>query len=84
MKKIIFALVAVLALTSCENLTTRKYGNDMIIEVPGGYKVTNAGWDNSVLYYMTEPMDSDYTPKTKVMYSKSTFASGSVKFIESK
>lgn len=88
MKKILFLLsmVMLLTLTSCTgNMRARAFGGTQIIDVPAGYKVVEATWkDESELWYLMEPMDSDYTPKTKIFQESSSFGmiEGTVKFVE--
>lgn len=45
-----------------------------------------ATWKETDLFYLTEPMDSDYTPKTKLFKEDSSFGvlETEVKFIETK
>ena len=79
MKKILFVLFAVATLSSCEQYITRQYGGNTTIKLEKGEKLIEATWKGEGdLWYLVEPMDSDYTPKTKV------FKEGSVTFIESK
>ena len=87
MKKILFVLFAVTALTSCEQYFTRQYGGNTTIKLEKGEKLIEATWKGEGdLWYLVEPMDSDYTPKTKVFKESSMFGvmEGSVTFIESK
>ena len=37
----------------------------MTIELPVGEKLVMATWKDIGLFYLTEPMDSDYIPKVK-------------------
>ena len=87
MKKILFVLLAVATLTSCEQYITRQYGGNTTIKLEKGEKLIEATWKgDGDLWYLVEPMDSDYTPKTKVFKESSLFGvmEGSVTFIESK
>lgn len=43
----------------------------MTIDLPKGEKLLMVTWVNSNLFYLTEPMDSVYTPKTKTFKEKS-------------
>lgn len=49
-------------------------------------KLVEATWKDSDLWYLVEPMDSDYVPKTKIFKENSMIGimEGEVKFIESK
>lgn len=87
MKKILFILFAVAALSSCEQYITRQYGGNTTIKLEKGEKLIETTWKgDGDLWYLVEPMDSDYTPKTKVFKESSLYGvmEGSVTFIESK
>lgn len=73
MKKFLICLIALCAicLVSCENYTTRVLGGSMTINVEPGYKVTNATFKETEIWYFVEPMDSDYVPKQKKFIEKS-------------
>lgn len=72
MKKFLICLVALVAV-SCENYTTRVLGGSMTINVEPGYKVTNATFKETEIWYFVEPMDSDYVPKQKKFIEKSMY-----------
>lgn len=92
MKKIfstLFILSAlVISLCSCTgNTRARIYGGTQTIDVPAGFKVTEATWkDGSELWYLMEPMEEGYVPKTKVFQESSSYGiiEGTVKFVESR
>lgn len=89
MKKILFVLIACvcMSLTSCDQLISRKFGGNTTIKLEKGEKLIEATWKGEGdLWYLVEPMDSDYTPKTKVFKESSLYGvmEGSVTFIESK
>lgn len=87
MKRFLFGALIILcaALSSCtQNARVKNFGGDAVIQVPVGMKVVNAGWSNSSLYYLVEPTEENYVPKTKTLYSRSNFGIGSIVFIESK
>ena len=87
---LIIANILLLAfLCSCtDNTRSRIWGGKMTIELPKGQKLVEATWkgDGNSLWYLTEPMNADYTPKTKVFQEDSRFGvlEGSVVFVESK
>ena len=88
-KLLSIALVAVLLSTlfSCtENSRARHFGGTMTIDLPKGEKLLMATWKDANLFYLTEPMDSVYTPKTKTFKEKSSFSimEATVIFKESK
>ena len=87
MKKLIVILLTISMLTSCDQYFTRKFGGNTTITLEKGEKLIEATWkDGGDLWYLVEPMDSDYTPKTKVFKESSLFGvmEGSVTFVETK
>lgn len=91
-KRFRLAVIAVTFLTACmffactENERARNYGGEQTVKLPKGEKLIEATWKESNLWYLTEPMDSDYVPKTKVLKESSDFGvwNGKIIFIESK
>lgn len=85
MKKILICLAA-LAAVSCENYTTRVLGGSMTIDVEPGYKVTNATFKETEVWYFVEPMDSTYVPKQKKFVEKSMYGAleGTIIFNETR
>lgn len=62
-------------LFSCtENSRARQFGGTMIVDLPKGEKLLMVTWKEDNLFYLTEPMDSVYTPKTKTFKEKSSFS----------
>lgn len=87
MKKILFILFAVFCLASCEQYVSRELGGNVTIKLQPGEKLIEATWkDDANLWYLVEPMDSNYVPKTKIFKESSLFGvmQGSVTFVESK
>ena len=86
MKKFIVILLMFLCLTSCEQTITRTMGGTTKIELEPGEKLVEVTWKYNDIWYLVEPMDSDYVPKTKVFKESSLFGicEGQVTFIESK
>jgi len=88
MKKIftfIMALVALAAFTSCtENSRSRNWGGTATVELDPGQKLIEATWKENNLWYLTEPMEPGYEPKTKVLQEDSRFGvmEGKVIFVE--
>ena len=64
-------MVAVLMLTSCENFATRNFGGSQTIELEKGQRLVEITFKDNDLWILTEPMDSDYVPKTKTFYEDS-------------
>ena len=87
MKKVILALVVLImiGLTSCQ-YCSRKFGGDITVNLEPNEKLVEVTWKNSNLWYLVEPMEEDYTPKTKVFKESSNtgLLEGSVTFIETK
>lgn len=86
-KKILFVLALVFIFISCtENKMTRRYGGTMKVELPKGQKLISATWKETSLFYLTEPMDSGYVPKTKTFQESSSYGiwESTVLFIESR
>ena len=90
MKKIylvIALLVLMMAAVSCtEQSMTRSFGGKMSIKLPKGERLLTATWKKSGLFYLTEPMDSDYIPKNKKFFGISSFGlwESEITFIETK
>ena len=85
MKKLFLLFVFMMALVACtENERTRYFGAEQTIYLDRGQKLDEVTWKDDDLWFMTEPMDSDYTPKTKTFYEKQSWniKSGKVIFIE--
>lgn len=71
MKKLIVILLMFLCLTSCEQSITRTMGGTTKIELEPGEKLVEATWKDDNIWYLVEPMDSDYVPKTKTFKESS-------------
>jgi len=87
MKKLFIALASVFILASCtENQRVRNFGGEMTVNLPKGQKLVVATWKEHNLFYLIEPMDSDYVPKTKVFLESSDYGvfESKITFIESK
>lgn len=85
--KIFIVLITLISLSSCTaNQRTRQFGGEMTIELPKGQKLVLATWKESNLFYLLEPMDSDYMPKHKVFIESSSWGifESKIIFIESK
>ena len=78
-------MVAVLLLTSCENLVTRNFGGSQTIELEKGQRLVEITFKDNDLWILTEPMDSDYVPKTKTFYEDSNLGvmQGKITIVES-
>ena len=85
MKKIFLVLTILLALglSSC-NYCTRKWGGSQTVYLEPGEKLVEVTWKESSLWYLVEPMEEDYVPKTKTFKENSNAGAfeGTVTFIE--
>jgi len=91
MKKILTLLMVVLAafaMSSCtEQSRAKDLGGETTIKLEPGQKLVEATWKgDGDLWYLTEPMDSDYIPKTKTFKESSSWGimEGTVTFIETR
>ena len=86
MKKLIVILLMSLCLTSCDQSITRTMGGTTKIELEPGEKLVEATWKGDEIWYLVEPMDSNYVPKTKTLKesSKAGILEGKVIFYEKK
>ena len=71
MKKILFVLLMFLCLTSCDQSITRTIGGTTKIELASGEKLVEVTWKGDDIWYLVEPMDSNYVPKTKTFKESS-------------
>lgn len=81
----IIALAALMMMASCtEQQMVRSYGGKMEIKLPKGEKLMMVTWKRLDLFYLTEPMDSGYVPKKKVLRENSNFGvwESEITFIE--
>ena len=86
MKKL-FLLFALVAMCSCtQNQMARTYGGKMTIELPKGEKLINATWKEANLFYLTEPMEEGYIPRSKKFRESSNFGvwQSEITFVESR
>lgn len=86
MKKLLILLLFITSVSCTDNARARRFGGTETIELPKGEKLIMATWKENGLWYLTEPMDSDYDPKTKTFKEKSSLGvmEGTVTFIELK
>ena len=76
-----------ICLTSCDQSMSRSFGGTTKINLKPGEKLVEVTWkDDDNLWYLVEPMDSNYVPKTKVFKESTVMGvmEGKVIFIESK
>lgn len=85
MKKILFILFTVFCFVSCtEQGRARSFGGTIKIELESGEKLLECTWKDAQIWYLVEPMDSDYVPKTKIFKENDPWGlpEGKVIFIE--
>lgn len=89
MKRLLTAVIAFIAIammvsfSSCQGCT-RQWGGTTKIELEPGEKLVEATWKNNSIWYLVEPMENDYVPKTKVFKEQSNarMLEGQVVFVE--
>ena len=87
MKNFLFILLICICFVSCtEQERARAYGGTTKIELEAGEKLVECTWKDSHIWYLVEPMDSDYVPKTKIFKESDPWGlpEGKVIFIEKK
>lgn len=84
--KTILLLLILIFITGCEQTVSRDFGGNTTINLNPGERLIEATWKEDNIWYLIEPMDSDYVPKTKVFKESSAFGvfNGTVTFIESR
>ena len=91
MKKLFFIfgfvmilMITVVSFNSCDQIITRTMGGTTKIELEPGEKLLECTWKGDEIWYLVEPMDSDYVPKTKMFKenSKAGILEGKVIFYE--
>lgn len=84
--KLVILLFVLISITACEQTISRNFGGSTTITLKPGEKLIEATWKDDNLWYLTEPMDSDYVPKTKVLKESAVLGvmNGTVTFIESR
>ena len=85
MKKFLVFLFVCFSFMSCQ-IVTRKYGGKTTINLNPGEKLVEATWKDAEIWYLTEPMDSDYVPKVQTFRESSVLGvvQGEVIFVETK
>lgn len=74
-------------MASCDQYISRNFGGNTTINLEPGQKLIEATWKGDAdLWYLVEPMDSNYVPKTKIFKESSNLGvlSGSITFVESR
>jgi len=82
---LIYSSIVIGTFCSCDQYITRELGGTTEIELEPGEKLVEVTWKgDGDLWYLVEPMNSDYVPKKKVFKESSNLgiAHGKVIFIE--
>ncbi len=89
MKKYFFtavlAVFAAVSFSSCtEQERVKAFGGSMTIDLEPGEKLMMATWKESNLFYLTEPMEEGYQPKTKIFRESSSWGAveSKIMFVE--
>ena len=85
MRNILIIIICTVLFTGCKT-GARRFGGEAEIVLDKNQKLLMATWKDNNLWYLTEEMDSAYTPKKKMLIESSNFGilEGKVIFIESK
>jgi len=68
------AVAALFCVTSCtQNQRARRFGGEMTVRLERGQKLLMATWKDDNLFYLTEPMEENYTPKKKTFQESSSY-----------
>jgi len=87
MKKALLIAFAVIILTGCtEKERARSLGGSSEIKLEKGQRLLEVTWKGNDIWLLTEPMDSDYQPRTKTFYEDSAWGlyEGKITIIESR
>ena len=91
MKKLYFMfgfvmLLVGITISSCDQALTRTRGGTTKVQRGPGEKLLEGTWKGDNIWYLVEPMDSNYIPKTKTFKesSRAGILEGKVIFIETR
>ena len=79
-------MMSLICLTSCEQQLAKSLGGTTTIKLQPGEKLLECTWKGDEIWYLVEPMDSNYIPKTKEFKENSVMGviEGKVIFIETR
>jgi len=82
----VILMSAIVFIGCTRNEIARNYGGKQEIRLEPGQRLVEATWKENDLWYLTEPMDSEYVPKVKHFKESSSWQvlEGEVIFIESR
>ena len=76
-RKVLITIAVSILLVACcgctKNSRTRTWGATNVVELEPGQKLVQVTWKEASLWYLTEPMEEWYEPKTKVFQEDSRF-----------
>ena len=85
MKRLILPLLMLFFLVSCsQNFKAHSNGGTLVIELEPGEKLVDIKWNgpgSDNLWYLVEPMEEDYIPRTKVFKEQTSLSRPSGKII---
>ena len=88
MKKIKLLVITLILImfSGCQQSISRKFGGTTTIKLEPGKKLVEITWKDNDLWYLVEPMEPNYTPKTKEFIENSNLGvlEGKVIIIEYK
>lgn len=74
-RKILITIAVSVLLVACcgctKNSRTRTWGATNVVELEPGQKLVQVTWNEASLWYLTEPMEVGYEPKTMVFQEDS-------------
>ncbi len=79
-------MMSLICLTSCEQQLAKSLGGTTTIKLQPGERLLECTWKGDEIWYLVEPMDSNYIPKTKEFKENSVMGviEGKVIFIETR
>ena len=83
---IVILAVTAFTFSSCDQALTRSMGGTTKVQLEPGEKLLEVTWKGDNIWYLVEPMDSNYIPKTKTFKesSRAGILEGKVIFIETR
>lgn len=83
-KALLIAFAAIIMAGCTEKQMARSWGGSSRIELESGQRLVEVTWKDEDLWILTEPMDSNYQPRTRTFYEDSSWGlyEGKVTIIE--
>lgn len=85
-KALLIAFAAIIMVGCTDQKMARSFGGELQVRLEKGQRLVEVTWKENNLWLLTEPMDSDYQPKTKTFYEDSSWGlyEGKITIIESR